>query len=107
MFGGLGEGLATLMIILFVGKCWAAWRILTRVEASPLWVIALLFPVIGEGILLWWLAFSRWPRDEEEEEAGASNTNSAQSGEAYWDPGAVGSTDVAERDQGKPPSAQG
>ncbi|MCR9257320.1 MAG: hypothetical protein NXI16_14635 [Alphaproteobacteria bacterium] len=101
MMGGLGEGLAILAVILLIGKIWAAWRILERIEVNKFAALAILFPIVGEAILLWWLAFARWPRDEELD---ASDSGYSSEDGALWDPGSIGSTDVTTSDERRPPA---
>jgi len=101
MMGGLGEGIAILGLILLVGKVWAGWRILERLQLNKFAAFAFLFPIIGEAILLWWLAFARWPRDEA---AGAAADGDANDPADLWSPGQVGSTDMTVSEERRPPT---
>ena len=63
MFGSLG--LPELMVVIVMALIFVApmWRILRRIGHPPLLALLGFIPPLG-WILLWYIAFSRWPAVE-------------------------------------------
>jgi hypothetical protein len=61
--------LALLPLLLFLWV-YPLWRIIGRTGYPPAIALLAIFPAVGL-ILLWWLAFSRWPVEERNEPAAA------------------------------------
>jgi hypothetical protein len=59
--------LALLPVLLFLWV-YPLWRIIGRVGYTPAIALLAIFPAVGL-ILLWWLAFSRWPVEQRNEPA--------------------------------------
>jgi hypothetical protein len=51
--------LSGLFFYAFLAYCF--YRILTRVGYPPLAALLVFLPFVGQGILVAWLAFGRWP----------------------------------------------
>jgi len=59
----LPEWLAWLVVALAVTWTMVAYGFLiARTGRGPLWALGVLLPFVGV-VVLWWLAYGRWPRD--------------------------------------------
>ena len=65
-----GGGGVLAVIVLAVAVVVPLWRILPRAGLSPWWALVAIVP-LGLVILLWMLAFKRWPGDYGEAVDGA------------------------------------
>jgi hypothetical protein len=52
-----------LVLLLFIGPPF--WAILGKIGRSRIWLFLLLIPVLGTVVLLWFVAFAKWPGDYE------------------------------------------
>jgi hypothetical protein len=64
MFGSLGLPELLIVVVTAILLVAPIWRILRRTGLPPLIALAAFIPPLG-FIVLWYIAFARWPRAEQ------------------------------------------